>query len=964
MRSEISTRIKQLALIFILLIAPSAITLAQPAGAIVPGTLGEFEKPNQNRLFFHDNIWWLAARSADDKDWYLWKYENSIWTKTTFLDGETATRPDCFVDSDDNKLYIALAHTKTSAFLRLSYTGDKWEIDDNYPTQVQNFAYHGDNPLSMGVTSNGEIWLFQLENFSVVALYSIDAGLTWSRKLTLKTGLSSEDGLTDAAVFTNGGIEYVGVAYGENTTSISQFGFVQHQVGQPESNWTDETAIMGQFAGTEADDHVATAVGANGDVYIVVKTDGGGNGVAANGLYKRSSDGWSKFNVNKKPGGNSWTRPAISIDESNNQLYLFGTLEANPKIGEYKTVPIGQEDLLADEPAVILFKTLESDDFKNLSVPAHTVNYDSDLMVAVENSTRKNIWYNKINIDRINKAPVAIAQADLPGGIAPVEIKFTGSASLDPDGTIVSYAWDFGDNSGTSTSADPVYTYATAGIFQASLVVTDSDGAQDTTTVRIVVTAPIPPNAIALVNKTSGKVPLTVSFDASTSSDPDNSIASFKWEFGDGTPDASGQKEDHTYQLPGVYPGKLIVTDQSTLSDTAYFEITVLALQPPVALAASNLKIGNLATTFQFTGSSSTDSDGTIIKYAWDFGDGSTSTLADPTYSYSATGTYTVSLTVTDDDARTASSIITINIIEAVKPTAVATADIQSGFAPVTVQFTGSNSTDLDGTVIAYNWDFGDDSGASSEKDPAYSFTTAGSYKTRLVIFDNTGLTDTAYVQIEVKQNSIPVAKINTPAADTTILRLANLAFSGSADDSEDGSLPASNFVWSLLNSLNSESIIVTNSKSGKVQIAEVGDYRLVLKVNDSQGSFSTDTLRLKVVHPTGVNDLTEAGTIPSAFKLSNAYPNPFHASRMGAGQRITIQLTMPQNTPTTVRVFDYLGREVAVLAENTPFAAGTHSLEWNGRGKRGELVSTGVYFIRVFAGRNSSSQKLLIIGR
>ncbi len=101
-----------------------------------------------------------------------------------------------------------------------------------------------------------------------------------------------------------------------------------------------------------------------------------------------------------------------------------------------------------------------------------------------------------------NRAPIARASADKTSGLAPLTVQFTGDGSLDPDGTPITYAWDFdGDGTTDSTEANPSHTYAANGNFSATLTVTDADGRTGTASVPIVVgnTAPtvtlnIPPN--------------------------------------------------------------------------------------------------------------------------------------------------------------------------------------------------------------------------------------------------------------------------------------------------------------------------------------------------------------------------------------------------------------------------------------------------------------------------------------
>ncbi|THV56050.1 PKD domain-containing protein, partial [Flagellimonas alvinocaridis] len=109
-----------------------------------------------------------------------------------------------------------------------------------------------------------------------------------------------------------------------------------------------------------------------------------------------------------------------------------------------------------------------------------------------------------------------------------------------------------------------------------------------------------------------------------------------------------------------------------------------------------------------FTGSGSTDDVG-VVSHSWDFGDGGSSTLADPVHTYSSPGSYTATLTVQDGEGETDIDTISITVTQAGNsaPVAVATASPLTGNAPLEVSFTGSGSTD-DVGVVSHSWDFGD----------------------------------------------------------------------------------------------------------------------------------------------------------------------------------------------------------------------------------------------------------------
>ncbi|RJU01667.1 PKD domain-containing protein [Arthrobacter frigidicola] len=154
--------------------------------------------------------------------------------------------------------------------------------------------------------------------------------------------------------------------------------------------------------------------------------------------------------------------------------------------------------------------------------------------------------------------------------------------------------------------------------------------------------------AAAFTSKATG---LAATFDGSGSTDSDGTIASYAWDFGDGST-GTGATATRTYAAAGTYTVKLTVTDDKGATGVKSAPVTVSAAAANSAPAAAfTSKATGLAASFD--GSGSTDSDGTIASYAWDFGDGSTGTGATATRTYAAAGTYTVKLTVTDDKGAT-----------------------------------------------------------------------------------------------------------------------------------------------------------------------------------------------------------------------------------------------------------------------------------------------------------------------
>lgn len=176
-----------------------------------------------------------------------------------------------------------------------------------------------------------------------------------------------------------------------------------------------------------------------------------------------------------------------------------------------------------------------------------------------------------------NKAPVAdIAASDVTGS-APLTVSFDASGSVDPDGSIVNYHWDFGDST-TANGKTAIHTFA-PGTWTVQLQVTDNGGAIGTTSATIVATN-TPPVADFSISPASGTAPLNATFDASTlSSDVDGTIVSYAWNFGDLGTDSGATVAKN---LPaGTFNVTLTVTDNN--GATATKTRTVTAAGAPVA---------------------------------------------------------------------------------------------------------------------------------------------------------------------------------------------------------------------------------------------------------------------------------------------------------------------------------------------------------------------------------------------
>ena len=267
-----------------------------------------------------------------------------------------------------------------------------------------------------------------------------------------------------------------------------------------------------------------------------------------------------------------------------------------------------------------------------------------------------------------------------------------------------------------------------------------------------------PPIVSCSANTTFGYAPLYVSFQGS-GTDPDGMIVSYYWDFGDGII-SRDQNPNHLYNKTGTYAVFVTVIDDDGAIDNDHIEITVGSKpdNPPTAQFTYSPSSPCDLDVIQFI-DKSTDGDGYIVSWLWDFGDEGTSTLQNPTYKYGDHGTYHVTLAVLDDDDE-GNSISKEILVSNVQPTAKFTYSPSSPNDLDVIQF-ADKSIDIDGYIVSWLWDFGDGN-ASSKQNPSHAYATAGMYDIKLTVKDND---DSA-------SETIKEIRINEQPDTTTVLTL------------------------------------------------------------------------------------------------------------------------------------------------------------------------------------------------
>ena len=226
-----------------------------------------------------------------------------------------------------------------------------------------------------------------------------------------------------------------------------------------------------------------------------------------------------------------------------------------------------------------------------------------------------------------------------------------------------------------------------------------------------------------------------LNLNGSSSTEGDGELSSYSWDFGDGST-AEGESVSHTYAASGTYTVRLTISDSNgqTGEDTAE---VVMNLPPTAVISTGDMSL-TLGESVTLGSDGTQDPDGTVVSYSWNTGDGSSAEGASFTHTYASVGVYTAVLTVTDDQGTTDSDSVTLTVTA--PPNSLPEADAGSDktltydAAETIITVDGSASSDSDGTIVSWDWNFTALPAESTLTDDSLSIGTDG-----IVSFDISG---------------------------------------------------------------------------------------------------------------------------------------------------------------------------------------------------------------------------------
>ena len=354
--------------------------------------------------------------------------------------------------------------------------------------------------------------------------------------------------------------------------------------------------------------------------------------------------------------------------------------------------------------------------------------------------------------------------------------------------------------------------------------------------------------------------------------------------------------------------GKTIITGFSTDSNNDY--LTIKYGHKPIADFTYSPTQPCVFDSVQFT-DTSIDPAGKLVDWYWTFGDGDASSDQNTSHQYSATGQYTVTLTVTDDDGETDDFSETITVVNA-PPVADFTFKPSIPRANEQVNFTDL-SVDYDGSIVSWFWDF-DDGNTSTGQDPTHSYSDLGIYNVELTVTDNEGLTDSIIKALTVNNELPRISNVNADPNPQTFDKNVNI----SCEVYDNIMVDTVKAIVEYPDSSTQENICTGNGFYYHTEIYDqLGNYTYYIWANDTSGNINTsENYTFEII-----NNPPDQPTNPSPDNGStNVDINPV----------LSVTVTDPDENSLHVSFFDALDDSPIEPFTFIP-SGSTASVTWNG---------------------------------
>ena len=395
----------------------------------------------------------------------------------------------------------------------------------------------------------------------------------------------------------------------------------------------------------------------------------------------------------------------------------------------------------------------------------------------------------------------------------------------------LSYTWDFGDGSPQQVGNPISYAWSDEGNYTVNLTVSD-DGAAASTSSAIITVNNLSPSIVqASIPSGPHNEGSAVLFSVQAS-DPGADVLSYLWDFGDGSPVASGEQVQHSFPDQGTYNLSLTVSDGDGGSDQLTTNIDVLNVAPLISALGGNtsgLEAQTLNWTAQVTDPGSSD----VVTGLWDFGDGSpvTSGLS-ASHAYADDGSYTLSFQANDSDGGSSSE--TLTVIVSNEGPSITSLLVSNGNEGETLSFAGT-AVDAGNDTLTYSWDFGDGSPGATGSTVSHAYSDDGHFSVSLTVSDEDNGSATALAPVLIANMPPQIQSISGPGSGE---EGELLQFSATASDPSSTDAASLVFTWDF-----GDGSPVQAGSSLSHSFPDNDNWQLTVTVSDDDGGSDSGSL-------------------------------------------------------------------------------------------------------------------------